>query len=55
MRISIWEGEKGRRGAPSSSWSIRADSPALPDRQIAALTDLARAILFRHGIPSWRV
>jgi N-acetylmuramoyl-L-alanine amidase len=57
--ISAWEGEAGVNGC---SIGIELVNPGhefgyrpFPEPQIAALTGLARAILFRHRIPPWRV
>jgi N-acetylmuramoyl-L-alanine amidase len=57
--LSTWEGEQGMNNC---SIGIELVNPGhefgyrpFPDAQIGALTQLARAILFRHTIPPWRV
>jgi N-acetylmuramoyl-L-alanine amidase len=57
--VSFWAGEQNVNGCsigielvnPGHEFGYRA----FPEPQIAALTQLARAILFRHPIPAWRV
>ena len=57
--VSAWEGEQAMNNC---SIGIELVNPGhefgyrpFPEPQIAALTQLARAILFRHRIPPWRV
>jgi N-acetylmuramoyl-L-alanine amidase len=57
--VSAWEGEQAMNNC---SIGIELVNPGhefgyrpFPEPQIRALTELARAILFRHRIPPWRV